>query len=108
MQIKGCGKFTLTAQTFDGLITTLRMTAALLEDILRSGDYQYVLNSRLQTDPLERHFGKCRQMSGGRFLVRLRDVQSSDKLLRIKAVKLTSKAGTMKLNVVISRDSTNF
>ena len=85
MQIKGCGKFTLTAQTFDGLIVTLRATAALLDDLFDEG-YKYVMLARLQTDPLERQFGKYRQMSGGRFLVSLREVQDSEKILRIKSL----------------------
>ena len=61
-QISGCNKFTLTSQTFDALITTLRGTAELLEDLFAEG-YEYVLLSTLQSDPLEKYFGKYRQMS---------------------------------------------
>ena len=85
MQISGCNKFTLTAQTSNALITTLEGTACLLEDLFSEG-YQYVLTSRFQTDPLEKHFGKYRQMRGGRFLVSLREVQSSEKILCMKSL----------------------
>ena len=85
LQISGCNKFTLTAQTSNILITTLEGTACLLEDLFSEG-YQYVLTSRFQTDPLEKHFGKYRQMSGGRFLVSLREVQSTEKILCMKSL----------------------
>ena len=86
MQISGCGKFTLTAHTFNALIVTLRGTAALLEDLFEDKEYKFVLTARLQTDPLERNFGKTRQMSGGRFLISLREFLSSEKKLLMKSL----------------------
>ena len=85
LQIGGCNKFTLTAQTSSALITTLEGTVCLLEDLFSEG-YQYVLTSRFQTDQLEKYFGKYRQMGGGRFLVSLREVQSSEKILCMKSL----------------------
>ena len=64
--LKGCQKFSLSAQTSNALIVTLKGTASLIEDLLSEG-YDYILTSRFQTDPLEKHFGKLRQMSGGTF-----------------------------------------
>jgi len=43
--------------------------------------YDFVMVGRLQSDPLERRFSQYRQMSGGRFLVSLREVISSEKFL---------------------------
>ena len=77
--------FLLSAQTFDAFVTTLRGTAALLEDLFLK-EYDYVLIARLQSDPLEKHFGKYRQMSGGRFLVSLCEVQNSETILCIKSL----------------------
>ena len=55
--------------------------ASLIVDLLGDKGYDFVLTSRFQSDPLERWF---RQMSSGRrFLVELRDVTSSDKLLKL-------------------------
>ena len=51
------GAFCLTPQTSLALITTLRCTASLIEDLLREG-YSYVLTARFQTDPLERRFSR--------------------------------------------------
>ena len=85
LSFTGCSRFTLSAQTANALQITLHGTADLIEDLLSDG-YNYVLTSRLQTDPLEKHFGKLRQMSGGRFLVSLREVESSLKILSIKSL----------------------
>ena len=75
-------KFTLTAQTSDALIITLRCTASLIEDLLEEG-YSYVLTARFQTDPLERRFSRVRQMSGGRFLVGLREFDCANRVLGV-------------------------
>ena len=54
-----------------------------MEDLFSEGN-QYVLTSRFQTDPLEKYFGQYRQLSGERFLVSLREVQCSEKILCMK------------------------
>ena len=64
MQLGNCGKFTLTKQTMSALIQTLKCTTDLIEDLLQEG-FDFVLISRLQSDPLERRFSKYQQMSGG-------------------------------------------
>ena len=48
--------------------------------------YAFVLTSRLQTDPLELRVSKYRQMSGGRFLVSLLEVCSSEKILAVRSL----------------------
>ena len=65
-------KFTLSQQTSDALIRTLRAQAQLIDDLHDDG-YEFVLTARFQSDPQERRFGQYRQMSGGRFLVSLKD-----------------------------------
>ena len=77
--------FTLSAQTAHALVTTLRCTAHLIDDLLEEG-YSFVMTARFQTDPLERRFSKYRQMSGGRFLVSLREVQTTEKILTISSL----------------------
>ena len=73
---------TLTPQTAQALVTTLRCTASLIEDLLQEG-YSYVLTARFQTDPLERRFSRYRQMSGGRFLIGLRELECSERIIAI-------------------------
>ena len=65
--------FILTKQTSHALVTMLRCVTNLTDDLLNE-NYDYILTSRFQSDPIERHFSKYRQISGGRFLVSLRGV----------------------------------
>ena len=59
--------------------------ALLIQDLLGEG-YDLVLTSRFQSDPLERWFGKYRQISGGRFLVGLQDINSSEIIIKVKSL----------------------
>ena len=85
MKLPNCEKFTLSAQTSSALKRTLRCHASLIEDLLNDG-YDFVLTARFQSDPLERRYGQYRQMNGGRFLVSLKDVECSEKILKIKSL----------------------
>lgn len=85
MKISNAEKFTLSAQTSFALRRTLRCHAALIEDLLAEG-FDFVLTARFQSDSLEKRFGQYRQMSGGRFLVSLKDVNRSEKILKIKSL----------------------
>ena len=84
-QIPSCEKYTLTAQTKSALVVTLRATASLIEDLLLEG-YEYVLTARFQTDPLELRFSKYRQMNGGRFLIGLRELLNSERILATRSL----------------------
>ena len=85
LQTPNLQKFTLTKHTCSAMIITLHCTAALIEDLLQEG-YLYVLTSRFQTDALELRFSKYRQMSGGRFLVGLREIQISEQILAMRSL----------------------
>ena len=81
--VGGCDKkFSLSDSRAHALIVTLRCTANLIEELLADG-FRYVLTARFQTDPLERRFSRYRQMSGGRFLVGLREVETTEKIIKI-------------------------
>ena len=80
-----CPNFVFTKQTMDAMITTLRGTAMLINDLLNEG-YTYVLTSRLQSDPLERYYGRIRQMSGGRFLVSLVELNNSQRIISLRSL----------------------
>ena len=51
-----------------------------IKDLLNE-NYHYVLPARFQSDQLEKRFCQYRQMSGGKFLVRLKEVQDTEKAL---------------------------
>ena len=46
----------------------------------------FIMASRFQSDPLERRFGQYRQVSGGRFLVGLRETTSSEIIIKLKTL----------------------
>ena len=77
--------FKLTAQTKSALIYTLRAQDLLIDELLLDG-YEFVLTARLQSDPIERRFSQYRQMSGDRFLVSLREVLTSERILKCKSL----------------------
>ena len=58
---------------------------AFLINLLSDG-FKFVLTARFQSDSIERRFGQYRQMSGGRFLVGLKDVIWSERILKIKSL----------------------
>ena len=73
----------LTAQNGSALVRTLLCLASLIEDLLGER-YDLVLTSRFQSNLLEERFGQQRQVRGGRFLVVLQDVTSSEKIIEIR------------------------
>ena len=75
----------LTNQTFDALILTYRSIADLCDDLFSDG-YAYIMTGRFQTDPLERRFSQYRQMSGGRFLISLKEVLKSESIIQVKTI----------------------
>ena len=62
------------------LIWILCSQADLLDELLMD-DHKYILTARLQSDPIERRFSQYRQLSGRQFLVSLREVETSEKIL---------------------------
>ena len=73
--------FCFTKQTVTALIWTLRFQALLFSELLDIDKYEYVFPRRLQSDAIENRFSQYRRMSGGRFLVSLMEVNSSERIL---------------------------
>ena len=80
-----CPAFTLTSKTSYALVLTLRAQSGLIKELLSEG-YDFVMTSRLQSDPIERRFSQYRQMSGRRFLVSLREVTNSERIIRCRSL----------------------
>ena len=66
--------FCLSKLTFDAIVNTLKLQAALTFDLLGEG-YWYIISAKFQSDPFEKLFYQYRQMSGGNFLVSMKKVQ---------------------------------
>ena len=56
-----------------------------VEELLNSG-YNYVILRKMQNDQLEKHFSQYMKMGGGRFLVSLREVLNSERILHCRSV----------------------
>ena len=69
-QWRSLSAFKLTAQTKSALVSTLRSQAILTDELLVDG-CQFVRTTRLQSDPIEKHF-----------LVSLREVINSERILK--------------------------
>ena len=86
LKIPRCEKFTLTAQTSNVLQRTLRCHASFIDD-LHSEGYDFVLTAHyFQSDPLEKRYGQCRQMSGADFLCQQRISWILKKMLRSRVL----------------------
>ena len=77
--------FCLTKQTASAFVLTLRSQAMLIQELFAEG-YEFVLTRRLQSDVVEKRFSQYRQMSGGRFLVGLREVKNSERILKFRSL----------------------
>lgn len=96
-----CG-LCFSKQTFNALITTLRAQAHLISDLLEEG-YEFVIPGKLQSDPIEKRFSQYRQMSGGNFLVSLREVLDTEKTLLHRSL-LKVDANVWELDLLSNND----
>ena len=54
--------------------------------LIEKCNYKFVLTGHLQSDPLERRFGRYRQMSGGNFFISVKQIMESEKKMKIVAL----------------------
>ena len=67
------------------MVLTMQAQAHLVTDLLQE-DCEFVIPAKFQSDPLEQRFSQYRQMSGGNFLVSLREVLNSENTLLCKSL----------------------
>jgi hypothetical protein len=74
----------LSAQTFQSLITTLDAFSLLIPYMFSLYKIDYLLLSKFQNDDLEARFGCYRQMSGANYYISYLQVLESERKLRFK------------------------
>ena len=86
---------------------TLRCQAALIQDLPTDG-FDFVLTARLQSNPPERIYSQYSHMSGGLFLVSVRDVMYSENILKLNSLVQEGINGDdfVKLEEEITKDIT--
>ena len=77
--------FSFSKQTNNALVRTLHAQSCLINDLHAEG-FIFVIPRRFQSDPLENRFAQYHLMSGGRFLVSVHEVKSSEKILLIPSL----------------------
>ena len=77
--------FCLTKQTSKTFVITLRGQAMLMQELLDEG-YEFIFTHRFQSGPLENRFFQYRQMSGGRFLMSLQEILSTERILTCRSL----------------------
>ena len=76
--------FYLTKQTSKTFVITLRGQAMLMQELLDDGMSFSPVG--FKSDPLENRFSQYWQMNGGRFLVSLREVLSTERILACRSL----------------------
>jgi hypothetical protein len=80
------GRPGLSSQTFSATIlmcSSLKMIATYL---IQSAGFSFVLLGHLQSDPLERRFGRYRQMAGSNCFISYRNVIESERKIKIHSL----------------------
>ena len=67
------------------MVLTLQAQTHSATDLLQEA-YEFINPAKFQSDPLEQRFLQYRQMSGGNFLVSIREVLNSKKTLLCKSL----------------------
>ena len=61
------------------------MFTNLVKNLLNT-NHNYIFTARIESDPIKRHFGKSRPASGGRFLISMKKVNNSEKILAFNSI----------------------
>lgn len=91
-------KICISQQTLAALITTCSAVVELMQFIFDKHQFQYLLTGKLQNDSIERRFGLYRQMHGGNYLISLRQLLNSEKLIKVSHLLLKSSLSIKELS----------
>ena len=82
--VKKCARYgKLSSETYTALRHTSLTLIQCASHLLNELEFEYVLLSKFQTDPLEKRFGLYRRMSGCNYNVSISQVMESEKKLKI-------------------------
>ncbi|PAA94070.1 hypothetical protein BOX15_Mlig022091g1 [Macrostomum lignano] len=94
----------LTNETFGSLIQTCSAIPLLCAKLFSTGHFDYILLGKLLSDPLERQFGKYRQMSGGLYFISAKQVVQSENKLRMTSLLKHSEIDLLRLKKSFMKD----
>ena len=73
----------LSTETFSAMIVSLKSIKLIALHLLENVGFNYVLTGKLNSDPIERRFGRYRQLSGGNFYISAKNVAENERKIRI-------------------------
>ena len=76
----------LSAQTFTSFKHSCMALPKIVNFLTENRQFQYVLSSRLQNDPLEHHFGLYRMMSGAQYHISYCQILESERRVKLSHV----------------------
>lgn len=76
----------LTRETYGALKHTTQGVLELLSYCVKELGFSYLLTGKIQTDALERRFGKFRQLAGSQYLISMRQVFETESKLRLQSI----------------------
>ncbi|XP_042909025.1 uncharacterized protein [Parasteatoda tepidariorum] len=101
----------LSKETFTALFHTTSAVIELSKYCFENLNFRYFLTGKIQTDALERRFGKFRQLSGGQYNISIRQVFETESKLRLQSVgplKIKSSSfGEIDINLVETDNAEN-
>lgn len=77
----------LTRETYTALSHTTHAVLELCDYCTNELGFTYLLPGKIQTDLLERRFGKFRQLSGGQYNVTIRQIFENESKLRLQSLR---------------------
>ena len=94
----------LSKETFIAVKQTSVALALLAKYLLEHCKFKYVLLGQVQSDELEQHFGKYRQLLGGNFFVSVRQVLEAEKIIRMKSLIRYSNLSVGEIKTLLADD----
>ena len=80
------GKTGLSRETFSSCRQTSKTFPLLVKYLLEEKGLKYVLSGNMQSDPLEKRFGRYRQTSGANYFAREKQFLEAEKSIRVQSL----------------------
>ena len=84
-------------------IQTSRSFPLLVQHLLELKQLSYILTGNIQSDPLEKRFGRFRQLSGANYFESVKQFLDAEKSIRMRSL-IKSSGYTMEVHDILQKD----
>lgn len=95
----------LSKETFLATRHSSKALALLAHHVIAKYKFSYVLLGQVQSDRLERRFGRYRQLCGANYFLGVRQILEAEKSIRVKSLILFSRMSIIEVKDCLSTDS---